>query len=81
MNAILAFSITGCKTPCGNTVGADGQGDYFEIITGTDEQCWQHAKKVLDDVEKSYYIGAKIIYEVVENNDKVRFTDLTSIKT
>ena len=79
MNAILAFSITGCKTPCGTTIGADGRGDYFEIITGTDDECWQHAKKLLADVEKSYYIGPKIMYEVIENSDKVRFTDLTSI--
>lgn len=80
MNAILAFTITGCKTPCGTTIGADGRGDYFEIITGTDDQCWDYAKKLLREVEKSYHLGATS-FAIVEDNDKIRFVDLTSTKT
>lgn len=80
MNAILAFTITGCKTPCGNTIGSDGSGDYFQLITGTEEQCWDYAKKLLRDVEKTCHIGATS-FAIVEGNDKIRFVDLTPIKT
>lgn len=57
MSAILHYKLQRSRRPCGTTIGADGCGEFFKVINGTDDACWEYAKALLSNLDKSYIIS------------------------
>ena len=57
MRAVLTYEDTGSKRIGGQTIGADGSGEFCIIYTGDEEKIHLAAKKVLADLESSHRLG------------------------
>lgn len=64
---VLTYSIRGGKRPCGQTVGADGSGDYAVIYTGySNYDANQKARELLRQIEKTHILGDVILVDNIE---------------
>lgn len=55
LGAVLTYSTTGHNKPCGQTIGANGAGDFAILIYGTPEEAWELARDHLKRLERSGY--------------------------
>lgn len=55
LGAVLTYSTTGHNKPCGQTVGANGAGDFAVLIYGTPEEAWKLARDHIECLERAGY--------------------------
>jgi len=55
LGAILTYSTKGHNKPCGQTVGANGAGDFAMLIYGTPDEAWKLARDHLERMERAGY--------------------------
>lgn len=51
LGAVLTYSVIRMRGVFGNTIGADGSGEFAELIYGTPEEAWIYAKDFLSTLE------------------------------
>lgn len=57
LGAVLTYRTRGHNKPCGQTVGANGAGDFAILIYGSPEEAWKLARDHLERMERA---GVKI---------------------
>ena len=67
LSAVLSYTTSGNKKACGQTVGANGAGDFCVLFFCDKDQAYKKATKLLKEMESS---GHKITASIfVENDD------------
>ena len=66
LGGVLSYSTTGHNKPCGQTVGANGCGDYCILFCGTPDEAWRQSKDHIRELEKS---GHKLTAVIFVPND------------
>ena len=61
MRAILTYENLGSKRLCGQTIGADGTGEFCIIYTGDEIKIHSAIKELLFSLEKTRQLGKYII--------------------
>jgi len=61
MRAILTYEDTGNKGVCGQTVGANGAGEFCIIYNGDEEKIHATAKELLQKLERDRRLGKWIM--------------------
>ena len=67
LGAVLTYRTTGHNRPCGQTIGANGLGEYVVLITGDPDHAYQAAREYLRDLERNGYRITEAI--LVTNED------------
>jgi hypothetical protein len=62
IGGILAYTAKGSNRPCGQTVGADGAGDFAIVIYGTHEQAEAEVRKRVRAMEQNGLRFEKFIF-------------------
>jgi len=61
LGGVLSYSTTGHNRPCGQTIGANGAGDFCLLITGNPQRAEVKAREYLRNLEsRGYRITAAI---------------------
>ena len=67
LGAVLTYRTTGHNRPCGQTIGANGLGEYVVLITGDPVDAEQAAREYLRNLERNGYRITEAI--LVTNED------------
>lgn len=55
LGAVLTYRTKGHNRPCGQTIGANGAGEFAVLISGKPEDAWAFAGEYLRDLERRGY--------------------------
>lgn len=69
IGAVLTIKTSGHHKPCGQTMGANGQGDYAWIIEGSPDEAAAWAEQRLRDMQAAGYTIDAVI--LVRSDDEV----------
>lgn len=67
LGCVLTYSTTGHNRPCGQTIGANGLGEYVVLITGDTVDAEQAAREYLRNLERN---GYRITEAIIVTNEE-----------
>lgn len=70
LGAILTYTTLGHKRPCGQTIGANGAGEFAVLIYGAPDAAYDRAKSILDSLKRS---GHRIEQASIVQNEEGYF--------
>lgn len=62
LGGVLSYSTTGHNKPCGQTVGANGCGDYCILFGGTPDDADKKARDYIRSLERAGYKLTAVIF-------------------
>ena len=68
LGAVLSYSTTGHNKPFGQTIGANGCGDFSVLIKGAPDDAEDIARQYLKDLERD---GYRITHAIITRNDEL----------